>query len=195
MAHVRLELLQPSVRSEAASAAGTPAECAGVTPDVQQHEVAPAPRSARRVGWQAWLMVLVVAGSLLGQGERASVDARFRSPSMTLLTYWESLRSGDAAGAFECFVEGRNDLPLPGQLWFLPPTDDLWLEGWRLSSATGGLVQLTYEVHYIPTGHDEERLFRTGNELIRVKGEWRIVKPLGEVSMPEWKPVLGPVDI
>jgi len=149
----------------------------------------------RRAGWRAWLVLIAAACSLLGQGERAAVDARFRSPSMTLLTYWEALRQGDAAEAFECFVEGRHDLPLPGQLWFLPPTDDLWLEGWRLSSATGGRVQLTYEVHYIPSGLEEERLFRTGNELVRLKGEWRIVRPLGEASMPEWKPVPGPVDI
>jgi len=192
---VRLDLLQPVPRLHASAPAGTPSASDGVGESVHPRAGIPAVPEPRRAGWRAWLVVLVAACSLLGQGERASVDARFRSPSMTLLTFWESLRQGDAAGAFECFVEGRHDLPLPGQLWFLPPTDDLWLEGWRLSSATGGRVQLTYEVHYIPSGLDEERLFRTGNELVRMKGEWRIVRPLGEASMPEWKPVPGPVDI
>ncbi len=191
---MRLDLLKP-VSRPAADAAGTPACADGVGAGVRRSEATAAPGPARRVGWRVWLLVLLAAGSLLGQGERARVDPRFRTPSMTLLTYWESLRQGDAAGAFECYVEGRNDLPLPGQLWFLPPTDDLWLEGWRISSATGGVVQLTYEVHYIPSGLDEERLFRTGNELVRLRGEWRIVRPLGEASMPEWKPVPGPVDI
>ena len=192
---MRLDLLRSTTRDEASRAAGTPGEPAGVGTLVHPREVAPAFPPVRRAGWRAWLVLLLAAGSLLGQGERSRVDSRFRTPSMTLLTYWESLRQGDAAGAFECFVEGRHDLPLPGQLWFLPPTDDLWLEGWRLSSATGGLVQLTYEVHYIPSGLGEERQFRTGNELVRMRGEWRIVRPLGEVSMPEWKPITGPVDI
>jgi hypothetical protein len=33
-----------------------------------------------------------------------------------------------------------------------------------------------------------------GNELLRTRGEWRIVRPLGEASMPEWQPSSGPVD-
>jgi hypothetical protein len=148
----------------------------------------------RRVGWRAWLVVVAAAFSLLGQGERALVDPRFRTPSRTLITYWESLRQGDASSAFECFVEGRHDLPLPGQLWFLPPTDDLWLEGWRVLPSQGGRVMVTYEVHYVPAGSEEERMFRTGSELVRMSGEWRIVRPLGEAAMPEWKPVPGPVD-
>lgn len=191
---LRLDLLRTTT-APAEGSPGTPAGEPGVLPGVRPREATPAIRPVSRAGWREWLLVFAVSFTLLGQGERAHVDPRFRSPSMTLLTYWEALRQGDAAGAFECYVEGRNDLPLPGQLWFLPPTDDLWLEGWRLSGATGGRVELTYEVHYIPTGLDEERLFRTGNELVRMRGEWRIVRPLGEASMPEWKPVPGPVDI
>ncbi len=137
---------------------------------------------------------MVAAGTLLGQGERCRVDGRFRSPSATLETYWESLRSGDADQAWECFVEGRHDLPMPGMLWFLPPTEDLWLTGYRSLPVTSGRVMVTYEVHYRPEGTGDERMFKTGSELIRLRGEWRIAQPLGEASMPEWKPVQGPID-
>jgi hypothetical protein len=38
-------------------------------------------------------------------------------------------------------------------------------------------------------------MFQTGCELVRQRGEWRIAKAIGEVSMPDWKPVPGPVDM
>lgn len=133
--------------------------------------------------------------SLLGQGERCRVDPRFHSPSATLLSYWEALRTNDVDGAYECFVEGRHDLPMPGALWFLPPTDDLWLEGFRSLPVTSGRMLVTYEVHYRMRGFGDERKFRTGSELVRMRGEWRISGPLGQASMPEWKPTPGPIDI
>lgn len=150
---------------------------------------------SRTHGWRTWLVVVAAACTLLGQGERCRVDGRFRSPSATLQTYWESLRTGDADQAWECFVEGRHDLPMPGMLWFLPPTEDLWLTGYRSLPVTGGRVLVTYEVHYRPDDTRDERMFKTGSELVRMRGEWRIAQPLGEASMPEWKPVQGPVDI
>lgn len=140
-------------------------------------------------------LVLVLALGLLGQGERYRVDPRFRSPSSTLLTYWGALADGDSERVFECQAEVRDDLPLPGALWFMPPTDELWLDGFRSLPVTGGRVLVTYEVHYRPTGAGEERMFQTGSELVRTRGEWRIARPIGEASMPEWRPVPGPVDM
>lgn len=148
-----------------------------------------------RPAWRRLLVLSIAVLSLLGQGERYRLDARFHSPSATLLTFWESLREGDGDQAFECFVEGRHDLPMPGALWFLPPTDDLWLTGFHSLPVTSGRTMVTYEVHYRPRGQNEERMFKTGSELVRVRGEWRIAQPLGEASMPEWKPEAGPVDI
>ena len=146
------------------------------------------------LSWRTWVVVMAVACTLLGQGERYHVDGRFRSPSATLETYWESLRTGDGDQAWECLVEGRNDLPMPGMLWFLPPTEDLWLTGYRSLPVTSGRVMVTYEVHYRPEGTRDERMFKTGSELVRMRGEWRIAQPLGEASMPQWRPVSGPVD-
>jgi len=147
------------------------------------------------VRWRVVLTVLLASLTLLGQGERSRVDPRFRSPSATLLTYWEALREGDADAAFDCFVSRRDDQPMPGALWFLPPTDELWLEAVHQLPVTTGRVMVRYEVHYKPRGTGEERSFPTGSELVRTQGEWRITQPLGQASMPEWKGEPLPVDI
>jgi len=135
--------------------------------------------------------------SLLGQGELCRVDARFVSPSATLTTYWEAMRSGDAEGVWECFVEGRHDLPLPGMLWFLPPIESIELAEFRSLPITAGRVVVTYEVRYVPTGVAEERSFRTGDELVRMRGQWRIARPYGQASvpLPEGEPDPRAVDI
>jgi hypothetical protein len=156
--------------------------------------VAPSTRSG--IGWRGVLVIVVASLSLLGQGERSRVDPRFRTPSSALLTYWEALREGDADAVQDCFITtGRRDLPMPGALWFMPPTDDLWLTAFRSLPVTGGRVMVRYEVHYRPRGTKDERMFESGSELVRTRGEWRITQPLGEVSMPEWKPESAPVDI
>lgn len=152
------------------------------------------PREGRRLGVRGWLAVLAVAMTLLGQGEASRVDRRFRQPSTTLQTYWDALRAGDAEGAWACFVDGRHDVPMPGSVWFLPSTDDLWLTGYRSLSVSPERVMVSYEVHYRDAWTGEERMFRFGNELVRERGEWRIAKPIGEASMPEWRPQRRPVD-
>ena len=37
--------------------------------------------------------------------------------------------------------------------------------------------------------------FRTADEMVRMRGEWRIARPLGEASMPDWQPIPRSVDI
>jgi hypothetical protein len=143
---------------------------------------------------RAWLLLAVASLSLLGQGERSTVDPRFTSPSTTLRSYWQSLRAGDAEGAWECLVEGRHQPPWPGMLWFLPPTDELTLEGFRSLPVTGGRVLVSYQVRYRATGSGDVRSFRSADELVRTRGEWRIARPIGEVSMPEWQPMPHRVD-
>ena len=175
---------------------GTPQAFAGVaegatTPD--SGSVAPPARSG--IGWRGVLAIVLVSLSLLGQGERSRVDPRFRTPSSALLTYWEALREGDAEGVQDCFVANRRDMPMPGAVWFMPPTDDLWLTAFRSLPVTGGRVMVRYEVHFRPRGSKDERMFESGSELVRTRGEWRISQPLGEASMPEWKPESAPVVI
>ena len=151
----------------------------------------------RRRGASPRFLLAVLLGclSLLGQGEECRVDPRFVSPSATLATFWEALRVGDADAVWECFVEGRHDLPVPGQLWFLPATDRITLAEFHSLPVTGGRMLVSYEVRYVPRGFDEERSFRTGDELVRMHGQWRIARPLGQASMPDWEPTPRPVDI
>jgi hypothetical protein len=149
-----------------------------------------------RVGGRTWVLVAVVTLSLLGQGERCRVDPRFASPGATLATFWAALRADQAENAWECMVEGRHDLPLPGMLWFLPPTQGLWLDDFRSLPVTSGRVLVSYDVHYRPLGMTTEHSFRTGSELVRIRGAWRILRPIGEASMPEWwRPVPRSFDI
>ena len=141
------------------------------------------------------LVVVLAALSLLGQGERSRVDPRFISPSATLRTYWEAMRTGDANGAWECMVEGRHQLPRPGMLWFLPATDELTLAEFRSLPVTGGRIIVSYEVRYRPKGSGELHSFRSADELVRMRGEWRIARPIGDVSMPAWRDTPRSVDI
>ncbi len=176
--------------------AGTEAPGSGV-PSAVASDPTMAPRRARglsRAGVLGALGVFLGCLGLLGQGERSVVDARFRTPDATLRTYWEGLRRGDADVVWACFTEGREDLPVPGQLWFLPPTEKLELTGMRTLPVDPNRVMVTYEVRYVPRGLSELRSFRTGDELVRVRGEWRIARPIGEVSMPDPEPIPRPVD-
>jgi hypothetical protein len=80
-------------------------------------------------------------------------------------------------------------------LWFLPPTDELTLQEFRSLPVTRGRILVSYEVQYRPAGTQEVRSFRTADEMVRMRGEWRIARPYGEASMPDWQPTPGPVDI
>ena len=141
-----------------------------------------------------WLWIALVAFSLLGLGERCQVNPHLMSPSATLHRYWEALRAGDEGSVAECLVEGTRALPFPGMLWFLPPTRDLWLDDFRSLPVQSGRVLTTYQVHFIAKGSVDVESFRTGSELVRSRGEWRIARPLGEASMPDWRPIRRPVD-
>ena len=167
---------------------------AGGGPESGVIALAPPARVGTRLGWRGWGAVLAVSCLLLGQGERCRIDRIYRSPCTTLQAYWEALRAGDADAARACFAEGRPDVPMPGAVWFLPSTDDLWLTGYRALPVAPSRVMVSYEVHYRDGWSGDERMFRFGNELVRQRGEWRIAKSIGEASMPEWKPKDRPVD-
>ena len=155
----------------------------------------PARSSLRKRNLRGLLLVVLGSLSLLGQGERCQVDERFISPSATLETFWTALHEGNAEDVWECFVEGRHDLPVPGMLWFLPPTDRIALAEFRSLPVTAGRVLVSYEVRFVRAGDTAEQSFRTGDELVRVRGEWRIARPIGQVNMPELRLPPRTVDI
>jgi hypothetical protein len=141
------------------------------------------------------LLLAMATLSLLGQGERYRVDPRLTSPSRTIASYWEALRHDDEQAALECTAAGNEDVPYPGMLWFLPPTSELTLGGFRSLPVASGRVIVSYVVRYRPLGTSVQQAFVTGCELVRQRGEWRIVHSIGDASMPEWKPIPRSVDI
>jgi len=151
--------------------------------------------SRRRIRARHLTLVGIAAFALLGQGERCLVDARFSSPSATLATYWSALRDGDAATAGECVLEGTEGQPFPGMLWFMPPTREVRLEGFRSLPITAGRLYVSYEVRFRPLGAIEEQSFQTGHELVRLHGDWRIARGLGTASLPQWRSIPRTVDI
>jgi len=178
---------------DAAHDSGTPAPCSGVSGADRPVIEAPARSFTRPLR-----RLLVVAGAcllLLGQGERCKVDPRFASPSATLRTYWQALLNGDAETAWSCFVEARPELPLPGMVWFLPPSDSLKLADFRALPVTNGRVLVRYQVEYVPHGVPEVRSFPSAEEVVRMHGEWRIARRVGEAAYPDWTPTSRPVDI
>jgi hypothetical protein len=135
------------------------------------------------------MLAALLAFGLLGQGERCEVDSRFSSPSRALQTYWNALRAGDEFTVAECFAAGRHELPFAGQLWFLPATQTFELGEFRSLPVESGRMLVTYDVRFLPEGSSVELSFRTGSELVRTRGEWRIARPIGDASMPEWKSI------
>ena len=149
----------------------------------------------KRIRARHLTLVGIVAFALLGQGERCLVDARFSTPSATLATYWSALRDGDAVTAGECVLEGAEGQPFPGMLWFMPPTREVRLEGFRSLPVTAGRLYVSYEVRFRPLGAIEEESFQTGHELVRLHGGWRIARGLGTASLPQWRSIPRVVDI
>ena len=190
---MRLELLAPRSTPPVAET-GTPAPDSGVGTGGTDAGAEVVLHVPRRMGLREWGLLALVTWSLLGLGERCRVNERLTSPSRTLTTYWEALRNGDDATAAECLCNGPQDLPMPGQLWFLPPTSRFELAEFRSLPVASGRVMVTYEVRYLPTGTSTVLSFHTGNELVRERGEWRIARRLGEASMPDWSPVRRAVD-
>ena len=185
----------PPVR-ENSQESGTPAPPDGVGSDAcSSAEPASSAPPGERAGALSWLLLLMLCFSVLGQGERFAVDPRFHSPSSTLQTFWQALRSDDAETASLCLEDGGYTGPFPGAVWFLPPTRDLRLESIHTLPVRRGCVMVNYEVHYLAVGVVEELSFQTENQLVQVRGEWRISPPLGNVSLPEWRPIhrLSPI--
>jgi hypothetical protein len=162
----------------------------GVEPGPAQAEA-----RVRQIGRLAWVLIAFATFSLLGQGERCRVDRRFRTPSATLGTYWEAMRANDEEAIGECMLDGPQDQPFAGMLWFMPPTTEVHLEEFHSLPVTGGRVMVSYQVRFRPTGARDDQVFQTGNELVRTHGAWRIARGLGNASMPEWKSIPRPVDI
>jgi len=75
------------------------------------------------------------------------------------------------------------------------PSDSLKLADFRALPVTNGRVLVRYQVEYVPHGVPEIRSFPSAEEVVRVHGEWRIARRVGEAAYPDWNPTSRPVDI
>jgi hypothetical protein len=137
----------------------------------------------RRAGLRAWAFLLVACVSLLGQGERFRVDLRLRTPERALATYWEALQDNDPEAVADCVLGGTADLPFPGMLWFLPPTRACRIDSLRILPLETDRVVAAYEVRFRPIGSRQVRMMPVTTELVRIDGEWRVLRPLGEEGL------------
>lgn len=153
------------------------------------------PLAPRRARSREWLVCLAVCVTLLGQGERCRIDPRFYSPQATLAVCWEAIRSNDAETLTECIDAPQADMPYPGMQWFLPPTSRLTLHSIRTLPIADDRVLASYEIHVLPKGGSEEVFFTTTSELVRDRGEWRVVKLPCESPSTELRGLRLPIPI
>lgn len=192
---MQLDRVPPARKTPQELGPGTP--LVGVEHEAETSESsnrAPQP-IGRRIGGRALWAIALCGLSLLWQGERYRIDTGLTTPQRTVASFWRALRHGDETGAARCMVEGSHGLPFPGMLWFLPPTREFTLSNFQTMPVEGDHLLVTYLVRYTPVGVESEQAFVTSFEMVRQHGEWLIVRPVGEASMPEWKPFPRAVDI
>ncbi len=171
----------------AGQALSRPGESEYVTPEIEL----PRGRISRV---RAWGFLFVACVALLGQGEQLRQDVRFRSPGAALTTYWAALRDGDMTTVTQCFTDPQASMPFPGMVWFLPPVDSLKVASIHVVTAQSNSITAMYEVQFTPAGTTQAQHFVTTSELRRLGREWRIVPPIDQAAMPEWKPYPRTVD-
>jgi hypothetical protein len=174
---------------------GTPSSPCGVeTPDAETRvRVAAAP--VCRVGWRGRVLLALALLSLLGQGERLVIDPLLRAPGSALAAYWEAIQLNDVDRLESCAAQPLSDVPFPGMLWSFPATRACWITDIRFVPIESGRLLASYDVHYRPVGHEEEHTLAVVTELVKLRGEWRIVNPLSEAGLLDGAPPQPPVDI
>jgi hypothetical protein len=136
---------------------------------------------------------------LLG-GERPPADPRFESPVATVRTFWQAVALGPPDEALECFVDvgaghtAANLLTLPGLA-------ELRVRNVRVEARGSQRAIVRYEVWYQVQGVPDANTFLAGDELWRVRGQWRIHRPLPAVEKSGaprrrtesmWRPLRAP---
>ena len=125
--------------------------------------------------------VAVLAAALLLRGETPTVDPRFESPTATVRTFWQALALGPADEVLECFVDvgvGHDATQMLG----LPPLEYVHLRNVRVEARGPQRAIVRYEIWYQVAGTEEGNSFDAGDELVRVRGQWRIHRPLAATS-------------
>jgi hypothetical protein len=109
-------------------------------------------------------------------GERPSHDPRFLSPAAPVNSFWAAIREGQHGRALECFV-GVGPQGTSERLVNLPPLQDLDLKQITVTETGTGHAVVRYQVHYRLRG-GEAHAFASADEVLLVRGEWRILRPM-----------------
>jgi hypothetical protein len=123
------------------------------------------------------LALSVLALVFLLSGERPPSDPRFASPATTVNTFWRALAEDTPGAALECFVE-VGATPSSRRLMRLPALARLELRRVTVTPKGTDRALVRYEIHYRVRGARQGGAFATGDELLRVRGQWRIVRPV-----------------
>jgi len=123
---------------------------------------------------QLWFCLFVLV--FLVTGERPSADPRFFSPASTVRAFWSALSSDTPELALECFI-GVGHQSADSHLLHLPPMDYIEVRNLTVDTKGTGFAVVRYEIHYRVKG-GVEGAFRAADEVARVRGEWRILKPV-----------------
>lgn len=110
------------------------------------------------------------------QGERPSHDPRFVSPAAPVNSFWAAIRDGQHGHALECFV-GVGPQAANERLVNLPPLQALDLKQITVTRSGTGHAVVRYQVYYRLRG-GEAHAFASADEVLLVRGEWRILRPL-----------------
>jgi len=109
-------------------------------------------------------------------GERPSHDPRFISPAAPVNSFWSAIKDGQHGHALECFV-GVGPQAVNERLVNLPPLQALDLKQITVTNSGTGHAVVRYQVHYRLRGGDAHA-FASADEVLLVRGEWRILRPL-----------------
>jgi hypothetical protein len=126
---------------------------------------------------QLVFVVLVLALVAFVRGEQPPADPRFESPVATVRTFWQAVALGPADEALECFVDiGAGESA--ADLLSLPALQYVHLRNVHVEPRGEQCAIVRYEVWYCVQGSEEGGSFSAGDEMVRVRGQWRIQRPL-----------------
>jgi hypothetical protein len=119
----------------------------------------------------------VVALVLALTGERPPTDPRFASPALTVRAFWRAVLEASPGGALECFV-GTGAGPDADRLLRIPALAEMELRAVRVQPLGTGRALVQYQVHYRARGSRRPGAFAAADEVVRVRGQWRILRPV-----------------
>ena len=147
---------------------------------VRPYESGPALSVAGRVA-----VLLAMLSCLAFQGERCLVDSALRSPGSAIAAYWEALMNHDVEALWKCAAGPPEDLPFPGMQWGLPATRAFTIDQLRYVPIDENHVTVSYRVRFRPLESRKEQALSVTTDLVRIRGEYRVLNPLAEAGVME----------